>query len=52
LAPNRAHFFPKGEWYYGTVRLEDIEQLFNLAEMEKAVVITSKPVQPGGSEEE
>jgi hypothetical protein len=42
----RAESLSAGEWYYGTVRLEDVEQLFNLAEMEKAVTISSKPAEP------
>ena len=42
----RAESLSAGEWYYGTVRLEDIEQLFTLAEKEKAVVITTKPAEP------
>ncbi|HUU13091.1 MAG TPA: M28 family peptidase, partial [Terriglobia bacterium] len=39
----RAESLSAGEWYYGTVRMEDIEELFHLAEKEKAVVITTKP---------
>jgi len=33
-----------GEWYYGTVKLEDIEALFSAAEKEKAVEIARKPM--------
>lgn len=40
----RAQSLSAGEWYYGTVRLEDIEELFKLAEKEKAVEITVKPM--------
>jgi hypothetical protein len=43
----RAESLSAGEWYYGTVHLEDIEQLFNLAETKKAVVITTKTPEPG-----
>jgi hypothetical protein len=42
----RAGSLSAGEWYYGTVRLEDIEELFNLAEKEKAVMIATKPTEP------
>ncbi len=38
----RAESLSAGEWYYGTVRLEDIQELFKLAEAEKAVEITTK----------
>ena len=38
----RAESLSAGEWYYGTVRLEDIETLFNLAEKEKAVEILNR----------
>ncbi len=38
----RAESLSAGEWYYGTVRLEDIEELFKTAEKEKAVEITVK----------
>jgi hypothetical protein len=40
----RAESLSAGEWYYGTVRLEDIEELFKAAEEEKAVEITAKPM--------
>jgi len=38
----RAQSLSAGEWYYGKVRLEDIETLFNAAEKEKAVEIGAK----------
>jgi hypothetical protein len=38
----RAESLSVGEWYYGTVRLEDIEGLFTAAEKQKAVEITPK----------
>jgi hypothetical protein len=38
----RAESLSAGEWYYGTVRLEDIEALFKAAEKEKAVEIVTK----------
>src|SRR5439155_12703815 len=38
----RAESLSAGEWYYGTVELQDIEQLFNAAEKAKAVEIASK----------
>ncbi len=38
----RAESLSAGEWYYGTVKLEDIEALFKAAEKEKAVEITTK----------
>src|SRR5207253_10451091 len=38
----RAESLSAGEWYYGTVKLEDIEELFNAAEKAKAVEIVSK----------
>ncbi|HLY63546.1 MAG TPA: M28 family metallopeptidase [Terriglobia bacterium] len=38
----RAESLSAGEWYYGTVRLEDIETLFKLAEQEKAVEIVNR----------
>ena len=38
----RAESLSAGEWYYGTVKLEDVEALFKAAEQEKAVEITSK----------
>jgi hypothetical protein len=38
----RAESLSVGEWYYGTVRLEDIETLFTTAEQKKAVEITAK----------
>ena len=31
-----------GEWYYGEVKLEDIEALFRAAEKEKSVEIVTK----------
>jgi peptidase M28-like protein len=40
----RAESLSAGEWYYGTVKLEDIETLFNSAEKEQAVEITTKPM--------
>jgi len=38
----RAESLSAGEWYYGTVKLEDIEALFNAAVKEKAVEIIPK----------
>ncbi len=38
----RAESLSAGEWYYGTVKLEDIEALFKAAEKEKAVEITTR----------
>src|SRR2546426_1800274 len=38
----RAESLSAGEWYYGTVELQDIEELFNAAEKAKAVEITSR----------
>jgi peptidase M28-like protein len=38
----RAESLSAGEWYYGTVGLEDIDALFQAAEKEKAVEITTK----------
>ena len=38
----RAESLSAGEWYYGTVRLEDIEELFKKAEEEKAVEIVTR----------
>ncbi len=38
----RAESLSAGEWYYGTVKLEDIEELFKAAEKEKAVEITTR----------
>ena len=38
----RAESLSVGEWYYGTVRLEDIEALFTEAEKKKAVEITAR----------
>jgi hypothetical protein len=40
----RAESLSVGEWYYGTVKLEDIEALFSAAEKEKAVEIVTKPM--------
>jgi hypothetical protein len=40
----RAESLSVGEWYYGTVKLEDIEALFSTAEKEKAVEIVTKPM--------
>jgi len=40
----RAESLSVGEWYYGTVKLEDIEALFTAAEKEKAVEIVTKPM--------
>jgi len=37
----RAESLSAGEWYYGTVKLEDIEELFKRAEKEKAVEIVT-----------
>jgi hypothetical protein len=38
----RAESLSAGEWYYGTVELQDIEELFNAAEKAKAVDISGK----------
>ena len=38
----RAESLSAGEWYYGTVKLGDIDELFNKAAMEKAVEVTVK----------
>jgi hypothetical protein len=38
----RAESLSAGEWYYGTVKLEDVEELFKAAEKEKAVEFTTK----------
>ena len=38
----RAESLSAGEWYYGTVELQDIEELFNAAEKAKAVEISGK----------
>ncbi|MGD0921211.1 MAG: M28 family metallopeptidase [Terriglobia bacterium] len=38
----RAESLSAGEWYYGTVKLEDIEALFTTAEKKKAVEIVPK----------
>ncbi len=38
----RAESLSAGEWYYGTVKLEDIEELFKLAEKQNVVEITAK----------
>ncbi len=38
----RAESLSAGEWYYGTVKLQDIEELFKTAEKEKAVEIVTK----------
>jgi hypothetical protein len=37
----RAESLSVGEWYYGTVKLDDIDELFKAAEREKAVEIIS-----------
>jgi len=39
----RAEALSAGEWYYGKVKLEDLEALFTAAEKEKAVEITGAP---------
>ena len=39
----RAESLSAGEWYYGPVRLEDIEALFDAAQKEGAVDILTKP---------
>jgi hypothetical protein len=39
----RAESLSAGEWYYGSVKLEDIDELFKRAEKEKAVEIVAKP---------
>jgi hypothetical protein len=39
----RAESLSAGEWYYANVKPEDIEALFNAAEREKAVEITTVP---------
>jgi hypothetical protein len=38
----RAESLSAGEWYYGTVKLDDITELFKSAEKEKAVEIVTK----------
>ena len=38
----RAESLSAGEWYYGTVDLQDIEELFNAAEKAKAIEISGK----------
>ncbi len=38
----RAESLSAGEWYYGTVKLEDIEALFNAAQKEGAVEIATR----------
>jgi hypothetical protein len=38
----RAESLSAGEWYYGSVRLEDIQELFRLAEKEKALEIQTR----------
>src|SRR5437870_2420079 len=38
----RAESLSAGEWYYGTVQLQGIEELFNAAEKAKAVEISGK----------
>ena len=38
----RAESLSAGEWYYGTVKLEDIEELFNKAVEAKVIEITAK----------
>ena len=38
----RAESLSAGEWYYGTVRLEDIEALFDAAQKEDAVEILAR----------
>jgi len=38
----RAESLSAGEWYYGTVKLEDIEELFKAAENEQAIEITTR----------
>jgi hypothetical protein len=38
----RAESLSAGEWYYGTVKLEDIQELFKAAEKEKVVEITTR----------
>ena len=40
----RAESLSAGEWYYGTVKLEDVEELFKAAEKEKAVEFTTKTI--------
>ncbi len=37
----RAESLSAGEWYYGTVKLQDIEELFRRAEEERALEIKS-----------
>ena len=39
----RAESLSAGEWYYGVVRLEDVEDLFRQAEKAKAITIERKP---------
>jgi len=38
----RAESLSVGEWYYGTVKLEDVEELFNRAKKSKAVEIATQ----------
>lgn len=38
----RAESLSAGEWYYGTVKLEDVEELFNAAQKAKALEIATK----------
>jgi len=45
----RAESLSAGEWYYGSVKPEDIEALFNAAEREKAVEISTVPSPAKGS---
>ena len=40
----RAESLSAGEWYYGTVKLADIEDLFKRAATEKAIeIVTQNP---------
>jgi hypothetical protein len=45
----QAEAFSGGEWYYGSVTLEDIEALFASAEKEKAVEIIVRPPEQSGA---
>jgi len=38
----RAESLSVGEWYYGTVKLEDLEAFFTTAEKKKAVEIVTQ----------
>ncbi len=40
----RAESLSAGEWYYGIVRLEDIEELLNNAQKQGAIEFVVKPM--------